>query len=86
MLCAESFSALLQKAEVQDDIGGIRVCRATPKVSHLFLADDTLIFAKVDMREYEGILEIMNKYRVTSGQCINLENLSILLSPNMTDL
>ena len=47
--------------------------------------DDILIFAKVDMRECEGIMEILNKYGAASGQCINSEKSSIMLSPNMTE-
>ena len=60
--------------------------RAAPKVSHLFFADDTLIFAKADMRNCEGILEILNKYGIASGQCINFDKSSILFSPNMIEV
>ena len=46
VICAEGLSTLLQKAKLEQKIAGIGVCRATPKVCHLFFRDDTLIFLK----------------------------------------
>lgn len=37
ILCAEGLSAMLQKAEVEGKIEGIRVCREAPRINHLFL-------------------------------------------------
>lgn len=43
LLCAEGFSAQLQKAEQDGRIAGVRVCHRALSVSHLLFADDSLI-------------------------------------------
>jgi hypothetical protein len=43
LLCAEGFSALLQKAEREGLIARVQVLQAAPSVSHLLFADDSLI-------------------------------------------
>ena len=83
LMCKRTF-CIITKSKVHNGIGGIRVFRVMPKVLHLFFANDTLIFTKAVIREYEGILEILNKYGAISGQCINFEKSSMLLSPNMS--
>lgn len=34
IICAEGLSAMLQQAELEGKIGGIRVCHAAPSVNH----------------------------------------------------
>lgn len=41
LLCAEGFSAMLQKAEQDQKIVGIRVCQQAPSVNHLFFLQMT---------------------------------------------
>jgi hypothetical protein len=36
IMCAEGLSAMLEKAEAEHKIVGIKVCRAAPSVNHLF--------------------------------------------------
>ena len=72
VICAKGFSALLQKAELEQKIAGSRACRAASKVSHLF------------MNNSEEILGILHKYGEASGQRINFEKSSILLSSNVS--
>ena len=36
ILCAEGLSAMLQKAEQEGKIEGIKICRGAPRVNHLF--------------------------------------------------
>jgi hypothetical protein len=43
ILCAEGLSAMLQKAEENGKLKGLKVCRGAPSVNHLFFADDSLI-------------------------------------------
>ncbi|XP_031105286.1 uncharacterized protein LOC116010151 [Ipomoea triloba] len=44
IICAEGLSLLLQQAEARGDFHGCRVARGAPPVSHLFFADDSLLF------------------------------------------
>lgn len=49
--CAEAFLALLKQAEEQGRIHGVKVARNAPAVSHLFFADDTILFTRATREE-----------------------------------
>ena len=44
LLCAEGFTSLLQKVEMESNIHGVSICRSAPKISHLLFVDDSLLF------------------------------------------
>lgn len=44
LLCAEVLSRLISYAESRELIYGVRICREAPSISHLFFADDSLVF------------------------------------------
>ena len=46
LLCAEGLSALFRKAERDSLIRGISISRGGPRISHLFFADDSIVFCK----------------------------------------
>ena len=51
LLCAEGFTSLLQKAELEGHIHGVSICRRALKISHLFFADDSLLFCQASEKE-----------------------------------
>ncbi|XP_075645525.1 secreted RxLR effector protein 78-like [Castanea sativa] len=68
LLCAEGLSALIQQAVERGQLDGIVVCRGGPKLSHLFFADDSLIFCKATIVECESLQKILQVYEQTLGQ------------------
>ena len=44
LLCAEGFTALLAKAELDGKITGVSICRGAPRVTNLLFVDDSLLF------------------------------------------
>lgn len=82
ILCAEGLSGLLQKAENEGKIVGIKVSRGAPSVNHLFFADDSLILMKANNGSAAELKRILDVYGRVSGQMINKKKSSIMFSPN----
>ena len=82
IMCAEGLSAMLQKAEMEEKIKGIKICRSAPRVNHLFFADDSLILMRASQSDANELRRILNVYERASGQVINRSKSSILFSPN----
>ena len=82
LLCAEGLYALIKKAVVEGSMEGISVCRNGPCLSHLFFADDHLIFCKASIEECESFQRILKVYEDASGQQLNRAKTSLYLSSN----
>ncbi|KAL5756462.1 hypothetical protein ACOSQ2_021208 [Xanthoceras sorbifolium] len=82
LFCAEGLSAMLSRAELNGTLHGLRVARSAPQVSHLFFADDSLIFLRASEVECVGLKKILDCYERASGQSVNYEKSAISFSPN----
>ena len=49
LLCAEGLSHLFRKAEVSRSISSVAPSRGGPKISHLFFANDSLLFCQATL-------------------------------------
>ena len=74
LLCADAFSTLLTKAALEKKIHGARICRGAPLVSHLFFADDSILFTKASVQECSVVADIISKYERASGQSQSKQN------------
>ena len=82
LLCAEGFSALIHEATRNQKINGISICRGCPLITHLFFADDNLLFCKAKVQECHALVSIFNKYKEASRQKINTDKSSVFFSLN----
>lgn len=85
LLGAEGFGALIKEAHAYGLLHGISISRNAPVISHLFFADDSLIFARANVREAEEILNILKRYESFSGQVINFEKSEVSFSRGLND-
>ncbi|XP_058749860.1 uncharacterized protein LOC131622856 [Vicia villosa] len=83
ILCADILSGLFRKAALSKDIHGIKVARNAPTISHLFFADDSLLFSRANEAEAIRVLSILQKYQRASGQLVNVEKSEVSFSGNM---
>ena len=67
LFCVEGLNALLCGAAMNGEIQGFSLCRAGPKLTHLFFADDCLIFCRSTLDECNKIQELLACYEVASG-------------------
>lgn len=85
LMCVEGLSAMLTSAETQDNLHGARTCKRGPPISHLFFADDSLIFGKASMAEISTVKNILDRFTTTSGQRVNFEKSEIAFSRNISN-
>ena len=72
LLVSEGLNGLIQQAVAVGDIRGFSFCRNGPRISHLFFADDTLFFFRVELREVQIIQNLLKKYELGSSKKINI--------------
>lgn len=79
------FSHLLRQEEVKGSICGVRISRGGPSFSHLFFADDCLIFCGASLRENRNVMRVISSYELASGQRLNRTKTSLFFSTNTSD-
>lgn len=84
LICAEAFSTLITRGVVQWQIHGVRACNGAPPISHLFFADDSILFAKASLQERSAIANIISLYEKASGQNVNYSKTEITFSKGVS--
>jgi hypothetical protein len=82
IICAEVLSGMILRKQQMGTIYGLTIARNAPAISHLFFADDSLLFCRAEKREAEEIMTIFNLYQLASGQKINLDKSEMVFSNN----
>ncbi|XP_058723191.1 uncharacterized protein LOC131594996 [Vicia villosa] len=85
ILCANVFSGLLKKGVADKQIHGVKVARSAPVISHLFFADDSLLFSRANSNEARKLLDILHQYQTASGQIVNFEKSEASFSSNVSN-
>ena len=67
LMCAMGLQSLLHSAEMEGHIQGVAICLNGPRVSHLFFADDSILFCRAKEEECQKILDILAIYERGSG-------------------
>ena len=82
LFCAEGLNALLCKAAEDNEIRGLSLCRQGPWITHLFFADDCLLFCRSNAAQCRKIQQILDWYEVASGQQVNKAKTTLFFSRN----
>ena len=82
LICAEGLSALLHKKERENSIQGIAICLGGPRISHLFFADDSVIFCRASIHDCGALHNVLAIYERASGQKINKAKTALFFSKN----
>ena len=82
LFCAEGLSALIRKAMERGQLNGVAACQRGPKISHIFFADDNIIFCRATIEECSTLENILETYERSSGQQLNREKTALFFSRN----
>ncbi|KAB2626048.1 hypothetical protein D8674_017708 [Pyrus ussuriensis x Pyrus communis] len=83
ILVGEVLSKLIQGAVDQGRLEGVKIGGSGPVISHLFFADDTLLFLRADMKNCRNLRHMLDNFCVASGQKVNLEKSSVYFGANV---
>lgn len=82
LLCAEGLSSLLMRAEQDEIITGVLIAVKGFKLSHLFFADDNLLFCRANFSEWGHVINLLHKYELPLRQKLNTSKTTIFFSRN----
>ena len=86
LICSEGLNGLIDHAMINNHIEGVSLCRKGPKISHLFFANDSLLFCQARVGDVEKIQEILGKYERALGQKINSDKTTLFFSNNTSNV
>ncbi|GAU17808.1 hypothetical protein TSUD_171970 [Trifolium subterraneum] len=84
IICADVLSALINKAQATKLIHGVKISPGAPEITHLFFADDNLMFCRANAEETNQIQTIITQYQQASGQLVNYQKSEIIFSEKVS--
>ncbi|KAL9667122.1 hypothetical protein QQ045_001471 [Rhodiola kirilowii] len=90
MLCVTSVSyrvkvnnwEIKRKSE-EGVLMGISVARGAPKITHLFFADDCMVYLRANVNHFTAIKRVLDNYEAVAGQRVNYAKSEVFFSPNV---
>lgn len=82
MIRAQGLSAMLSSYEKSNLFKGIPIARGRFSISHLFFANDSLVFFKAAKEWCVAVKKCLTSYERASGQMINFDKSAITFSPS----
>ena len=82
-MCMDFLSQLIQEKRETGLWKPVKASRSGPFFSHLFFADDLVLFAKASPKNCEVVKEVLDMFCKASGQTISDAKSRVLFSPNI---
>ena len=83
ILCMEHLSQLIQEKCEAKVWCPVKASRSGPSLSHLFFADDLVLFAKANADNCNAIREVLDTFCRCSGQTVSDSKSKVYFSPNI---
>ncbi|KAL5568114.1 hypothetical protein UlMin_024689 [Ulmus minor] len=85
LLCAEGLSSLFHHFKAAGSIQGMRCGRNGPTISHLFFADDSLLFFEASNDSCLTVKEALTWYETALGQLVSYSKSAVYFGPNVAE-
>ena len=85
LLCTEGLHALIKHSTRNGDIKGFSLCKRGPKLTHLFFANDSLLFCRSISKDCNNVLNLLGEYEFWLGKKINKDKTAIFFSKSTMD-
>lgn len=82
LICVEALSSMVSKASSEGSLTGVSTFEYGPRISHLFFADDRLLFCKSTLSQWNHLTHLLRTYEEALGQRLNCNKTAIFFSKN----
>ncbi|KAM2153616.1 hypothetical protein ACFX1Q_045540 [Malus domestica] len=82
LFVSDVLSRMLQGAVNRQALEGVKMNLQSPVISHIFFADDTLLFLKANRQNCYSLVQLIDDYCAASGQAVNFQKSSVFFSSN----
>lgn len=86
LLCSEGLNSLIHKAMLVGDIKGFSLCKNSPQISHIFFADDSVLFCHAEVKEIQVIQNIPDRHEQASSQQVNKEKTHLFFGKSVLEM
>ncbi|KAH1129313.1 hypothetical protein J1N35_000691 [Gossypium stocksii] len=83
LICVEGFSRLIELAKREGRLSRTNVGRGNVSISHLFFADDSILFGEASIDGANNLKRVIKDYEEDLGQLVNFDKLLIYFSGNV---
>ena len=83
VLCMERLANMINEKVYEGSWKGVKASLNGPNITHLFFADDILLFSETDDVNCDTIMDTMDMFCEMSGQSINYQKSLLFVSPNV---
>lgn len=84
ILCVNVLSNMIKEFHLKDHFDVTFIAKNSPNITHLFFADDNLLFSQAGAQEAKNLINILNTYQRVSGKkTVNLHKFELVFSCNV---
>lgn len=84
VLCMERLSNMINRKVREGCWKGIKASRNSPSLSHLFFADDLILFAQANHTNCATVMAVLSEFCEVSSQKVNLLKSKLFVSPYLS--
>lgn len=84
VMCMERLSVIIQSLVDKGEWKPIRISKNGPPISHLFFADDVLLFCEASVSQVQLLASTMQRFCDSSGLKINLNKSKAIVSKGVS--